>query len=236
MNASTRNVDPAEVSRFEDMAARWWDPRGECRPLHELNPVRLEFIRRHVDLADARVADVGCGGGILSESLALAGARVVAADAADAALEVARLHQMETGTEIDYRHCTAEELAEAEPDSFDAVTCMELIEHVPDPDSLVAACARLARPGGLVFFSTLNRTPRADALAILGAEYVLRLLPRGTHDFRRFVRPSELAASARRHGLQLLDLAGLRYNPLTGRAGLTGDVGVNYVAGFRRDD
>lgn len=236
MNTPERNVDAAEVARFDQMAARWWDPRGECRPLHELNPARLGFVQRHVELAGARVADVGCGGGILSESLALAGASVVGIDAADAPLQVARLHQMETGTQVDYRRCTAEELADSEPAGFDAVTCMELAEHVPDPDSLLVSCARLVRPGGHVFVSTLNRTPRAWAIAVVGAEYLLRLLPRGTHDYRRFIKPSELTAGARGCGLQLLALAGLRYNPLTGSASLSANVDVNYVACFRRDD
>lgn len=236
MSDGARNVDAAEVSRFDDMAAHWWDPRGDCKPLHDLNPARLGFIEKHTGLHGARVADVGCGGGILAESLATAGAEVVAIDAAETPLEVARLHQLESGTRIDYRLCTAEELATAEASGFDVVTCMELIEHVPQPDSLVRACAALVKPRGLVFFSTINRTPKSYAFAILGAEYLLRLLPRGTHDYRRFVRPSELAESARHSGLSLVELTGLRYNPLTGGASLMRDVDVNYLVCFRRDD
>lgn len=229
------NVDQEEVSRFDALASRWWDPRGEFRALHDLNPVRLAFIDQHAPLRGSRVADIGCGGGILAEAMALAGARVVAVDAASAPLDVARLHQHESGADVDYRLATAEDLALEHAASFDTVTCMELIEHVPDAESLVLACARLVQPGGHVFFSTISRTAKAYALAVLGAEYVLGLLPRGTHDFRRFVRPSELAGAARRCGLQTDDLRGVGYNPLTGTARLAAAVDVNYLACFRRD-
>ena len=230
-----RNVDREEVAKFDAAAARWWDPEGQMRPLHQINPLRLAFIaERAGGLAGRRVADVGCGGGLLAEAMARAGARVVGLDASEAALQVARLHAAEAGVEVDYRPGTAEALAAEMPESFDVVTCMELIEHVPDPASLIRACARLARPGGHVFLSTLNRTPKAWLLAVVGAEYVLGLLPRGTHDWRRFVRPSELDAWARAAGLELAELAGLRYDPVFGRHGLTRDVSVNYLAWYQK--
>jgi len=235
VSATGANVDREEVAKFEAAAARWWDPAGQMRPLHEINPLRLAFVaERAGPLAGRRVADVGCGGGILAEAMAREGAEVTGIDASEAALRVARLHAAESGVKVDYQPGTAEALAAGMPGAFDIVTCMELIEHVPDPASLIQACARLARPGGHVFFSTLNRTPKAWLLAVVGAEYVLGLLPRGTHDWRRFVRPSELDAWARGAGLELAELAGLRYDPLLGRHRLTRDVSVNYLAWYRK--
>lgn len=229
------NVDREEVAKFEAAAARWWDPAGQMRPLHEINPLRLAFVsERSGGLAGRRVADIGCGGGILAEAMAREGAEVTGIDASEAALRVARLHAAEQGVRVDYRLGTAEGLAAEMPEAFDVVTCMELIEHVPDPASLIRACARLVRPGGQVFLSTLNRTPRAWLLAVVGAEYVLGLLPRGTHEWRRFVRPSELDGWARAAGLTLRELAGLRYDPVFGRHRLTEDVSVNYLAWYAR--
>ena len=229
-----RNADPAELARFGALAQRWWDPDGPSRPLHDLNPVRLAYIRQRVPLRGARVLDVGCGGGLLSEALAGEGAAVTAIDLSPEVLEVARLHLLESGLTVDYRDMGAEQLAEQEPGRYDVVACMELLEHVPDPAALLAACVRLLRPGGALFVSTLNRTPRAWALAVLGAEYVLRLLPRGTHDYTRFIRPSELGAWLRAADAGLQDLSGLAYDPLQRRARLTDDVSVNYLAFARR--
>ena len=229
------NVDPMEVAKFDELAARWWDPESEFKPLHDINPLRLGYIERQAGgLAGKRVVDVGCGGGILSEAMAGRGATVTGIDMAEGALSVARLHLHESGVEVDYRRLSAEQLAAAEPAGFDVVTCMELLEHVPDPASLVDACARLARPGGLVVFSTINRNPKAWLLAIVGAEYLLRMLPKGTHDYRRFLRPSELSRMAREAGLSLLDVTGMSYNPLTRTYSLGPDVDVNYLASFAR--
>lgn len=228
------NVDPAEVAKFNATASRWWDPEGEYRPLHEINPLRLAFIEQRCRLAGRHVVDVGCGGGILAEALARAGARICAIDMAPDSLEVARLHLHESGLEVDYRCMTAEALAEERPAAFDVVTCMELLEHVPDPAGLVAACARLARPGGDLFFSTINRTPKAYFQAIVGAEYLLRMLPRGTHDYARFIRPSELATWARLTGLEVAAMRGIRYCPITRTFALTDDVKVNYLVHARR--
>ena len=232
MSASTpHNVDPGEIARFEELASRWWDPHGEFKPLHDINPLRLDYIERHAGtLAGRRVVDVGCGGGLLAEALAQRGAQVLGIDMADASLGVARLHQMESGVPVEYRHTTAEALAEEQPECFDLVTCLEMLEHVPQPASAVAACARLAKPGGKVVFSTINRNPRSYLFAIIGAEYLLRLLPRGTHDYRKFIRPSELDAWTRRAGLSLEGLTGMSYNPLTGEYRLGRDVAVNYLA------
>lgn len=233
-NARGDNVDEAEVAKFNASAARWWDPEGEFRPLHEINPLRLAFIERQCRLDGRRVADIGCGGGILAEALARSGARVCAIDMAPDSLEVARLHLLESGLDIDYRCQTAEGLAAEMPGAFDVVTCMELLEHVPDPASLIAACARLVRPGGDCFFSTLNRTPRAYLEAIVGAEYLLRMLPHGTHDYARFIRPSELAAWCRAAGLEPAAMIGIRYCPVTRRFRLDDDVQVNYILHARR--
>lgn len=224
------NVDPTEVARFDRLASRWWDPDGESRPLHDLNPVRLEWIAARVALTGARVLDVGCGGGLLSEGLARAGAQVTAIDLAPAVLEVARLHLLESGLQVDYRQISAEALAKEIPGQFDVVTCLELLEHVPDPASTLAACATLLRPGGRLFASTLNRTPKAFAAAIVGAEHIMKLLPRGTHSYAKFIRPAELDRGLRSAGLQLAELAGIAYNPFSRRARITRDVDINYLA------
>ena len=229
------NVDPAELAKFSALAHRWWDPTSEFRPLHEINPLRLGHIERLAGgLAGKRVVDVGCGGGILAEAMAQRGATVTGIDLADKPLKVAMLHGHETGSAVAYRLVSAEALAAEAPASFDVVTCMEMLEHVPDPASTVAACARLARPGGWVFFSTINRNPKSFLFAIVGAEYVLRLLPRGTHEFARFIRPSELAAHCRAAGLEVADLTGMTYNPFTKAYALGADVDVNYLVAARR--
>jgi len=235
MNEATPNVDRAEIDKFDALASRWWDPHSEFKPLHDINPLRLDYIDEHAPLAGRRVLDVGCGGGLLSEGMAARGARVTGIDMGEAPLSVARLHRHESGIEVDYERITAEALAEREPGSFDTVTCMEMLEHVPDPASVIGACARLVRPGGDLFFSTINRNPKSYLFAILGAEYLLRMLPRGTHDYSKFIRPSELERWARQAGLQLRDLTGMTYNPLTGAYRLGDDVDVNYLAWFRKD-
>ena len=230
MTTAHLNVDEQELAKFEALASRWWDPDSEFKPLHDLNPLRLDYIDQRVGgLTDQRALDVGCGGGILAESMAQRGAQVLGIDMGEAPLAVARLHQLESGVALDYRRITAEELAGKEPASFDVVTCMEMLEHVPDPASTIQACARLLKPGGHLFFSTINRNPKAYLFAIIGAEYVLRLLPKGTHDYRKFIRPSELDGWARAAGLSLLDLTGLHYNPLTRRYWLGPGVSVNYM-------
>ena len=235
MSRETRNADPEQVIRFNGLASRWWDPDGEMRLLHRMNPLRVGFIRDRVDLANARCLDVGCGAGILCEALAREGAEVTGIDLAEESLTVARLHQEESCLRrLLYRAATAEDLASEEPGRYDVVTCLEMLEHVPDPASAVGACASLVRPGGRVFFSTINRSPKAFALAIVGAEYLLGLLPRGTHDFQRFIRPSELDRWARQSGLSLVDLAGLAFDPGTQDFRLERDPGVNYIAHFRR--
>lgn len=234
MTQTTANVDHAEIRKFEELAHRWWDPTSEFRPLHEINPLRLNYIERRAGLSGKEVVDVGCGGGILSEGMARRGARVTGIDMGEAPLSVARLHLLETGLEVDYRRSTAEQLAEERPGAFDVVTCMEMLEHVPDPGSVIRACAQLVRPGGDVFFSTINRNPKSFLFAIVGAEYVLRLLPRGTHEFAKFIRPSELAAWARGAGLEVLDVIGMSYNPLTKHYRLGPDVDVNYLVHARR--
>ncbi len=229
MNATPTNADPAELARFGQMAASWWDPNGSSRALHDLNPVRLEFVRQRARLAGARVLDVGCGGGLFSEALAASGASVVGIDLAPEVLGVARLHLLESGRQVDYRESSAEALAAAEPASFDVVACMEMLEHVPDPAAVVQACADLLKPGGQLFLSTINRTPAAFALAIVGAEYVARLLPRGTHRYQQFLRPSELDTALRRSGLVLREVRGLAYEPVLRRAWLSRSTAVNYL-------
>jgi 2-polyprenyl-6-hydroxyphenyl methylase/3-demethylubiquinone-9 3-methyltransferase len=228
------NTDPEELAKFEALAARWWDPQGAFKPLHDINPLRLAFVEGAHGLDGNLVLDVGCGGGILAESMAERGARVVAIDASEAALASARLHQQESGVPVDYRLATVEQMADVQAEQFDVVTCMELLEHVPDPASTVAACARMVRPGGWVYFSTINRGPKAYLLAVLGAEYVLGLLPRGTHDYAKFIRPSELDAWSRAAGLELKALSGFTYNPLTRRYRLCADIAVNYLARLER--
>jgi 2-polyprenyl-6-hydroxyphenyl methylase / 3-demethylubiquinone-9 3-methyltransferase len=224
------NVNPAETAKFDRLAARWWDPDGESRPLHDLNPARLGYIAERVALKGARVLDVGCGGGLLSEALARAGADVTAIDLAPAVLDVARLHLYESALNVDYREISVEALAAEMPATFDVVTCMEMLEHVPDPGSVIGACATLLKPGGRLFLSTLNRTPLAFGAAILGAEHVLRLLPRGTHHYAQFLKPSEIATELRAAGLALDDLSGIAYNPFTRKASLSRNVAVNYLA------
>ena len=229
-----RNVDPSEIARFQSAASRWWDPLGEMRPLHDLNPVRLEYVERAAGLSGRDVLDVGCGGGLLAEAMARKGARVVGLDLASDLLEVARLHALETGTRLEYRLEPAEEHAATHAARYDVVTCMEMLEHVPDPAAVVAALATLVKPGGHVFLSTINRTPRAYALAIIGAEYVMRLLPPGTHTYEKFIRPSELSAWARAAGLEVVDVSGLDYDPFSHRAALKTDASVNYLMHVRR--
>ena len=228
------NVDAAELAKFESMAQRWWDPAGEFRPLHDLNPLRIDFIEARAGLAGRKAADVGCGGGLVSEAMARRGAVVTGIDLATGPLEVARLHALESGIEIDYRLQSAEQLAAERPGAFDLVTCLEMLEHVPRPSEIIAALARMVRPGGHVICSTINRGPKAFALAIVGAEYLMRLLPAGTHEYARFIRPSELCRHARAAGLELRELAGLSYDPFTRQSRLTPDTSVNYLAHFVR--
>lgn len=230
------NADPAELAKFSDLAHRWWDPESEFRPLHQINPLRLAWIAELAGgLAGKQVLDVGCGGGILADAMARQGAEVLGIDLASKPLKVAQLHALEAGTaSVSYREIAAEALAAERPASFDVVTCMEMLEHVPDPASIVRACAALARPGGRVVFSTINRNPKSFAFAILGAEYLLKLLPRGTHEYARFIRPSELAQWCRAAGLEPDASRGLGYNPLTRRYSLGGDTGVNYLLACRK--
>ncbi len=224
------NVDPNEVAKFEAMASRWWDANGECKPLHEINPLRLNYIDEHSNgIAGKRVIDVGCGGGILSESMAQRGATVCGIDMSEPSIEVAKLHLYESNLEVDYQRTTAEAFAEQHPHSFDVVTCMELLEHVPDPASVIHACATLVKPGGHLFFSTINRNPKAYLFAIVGAEYLLKMLPKGTHDFAKFIRPSELSTWGRAAGLTTRNITGLGYNPLNKRYAIGSDIDVNYM-------
>ena len=231
------NADPAELAKFSELAHRWWDPESEFRPLHDINPLRLDWIDQQAALKGKRVVDIGCGGGILADSMAWRGADVLGVDLASKALRVAQLHALEAGTpSIRYREVSAEALAAEEPAGFDVVTCMEMLEHVPDPGSVVQACATLVKPGGWVFFSTVNRNAKAFMLAIVGAEYVLNMLPRGTHEYARFIRPSELAGHCRAAGLTLQGTRGLEYNPLTRRYRLSGNTDVNYLIATRREE
>ena len=225
-----QNVDGAEVAKFEALASRWWDPNSEFKPLHAINPLRLNYIDQRAGLAGKKVLDVGCGGGILSESMARRGAEVTGIDMGEAPLNVAKLHCLESGVKVDYRRMTAEELAEEEPGTYDVVTCLEMLEHVPEPASVIKALYKLVKPGGQVFMSTINRNPKAWLFAIAGAEYILKMLPKGTHDFDKFIRPSELSRWLRDSGLDLQNLTGMTYNPLTGHYKLGRDTDVNYLA------
>ena len=232
---STENADPAELAKFSDLAHRWWDTESEFRPLHQINPLRLTWIDDLVPLKGKRVLDIGCGGGILADAMARKGAEVLGIDLATKALRVAQLHALEAQTQgVTYREVSAEKLADEQPCTFDVVTCMEMLEHVPDPASVVRACATLVKPGGRVFFSTINRNPKAFLFAIVGAEYVLNLLPRGTHEFAKFIKPSELAAYARAAGLDLQHTRGMEYNPLTRHYWLSANTSVNYMLAMQK--
>lgn len=226
---SSLNADPAELQKFASLAHRWWDPGSEFKPLHDINPLRLDYIDRIAGLRGKRVLDVGCGGGILSESMAGRGAEVMGIDLGEKALRVAQLHKLESGAHVDYRLVAVETLAQEQPQGFDVVTCMEMLEHVPDPSAVVRACAGLVKPGGRVFFSTLNRNPKSYIFAVIGAEYVLNMLPKGTHEYAKFIKPSELFSWCREAGLDVSGLAGMRYNPLSKRYSLGADVSVNYL-------
>ena len=232
MTATTHNVDADEIEKFEKLASRWWDPNSEFKPLHDINPLRLDYIDRLAPLKDRKIIDIGCGGGLLTEGMAKRGAHVIGIDMGKAPLTIARLHQHESGLEIDYRQTTAEHMAATEGGSFDTVTCLEMLEHVPDPAAVIAACAQLIKDDGRVFLSTINRNPKAYLFAVIGAEYLLRLLPKGTHDYSKFIRPSEMEKWARAAGLHMTDLTGMSYNPLTREYKLGSDVSVNYLACF----
>jgi 2-polyprenyl-6-hydroxyphenyl methylase/3-demethylubiquinone-9 3-methyltransferase len=235
MNPGQINVDHAEVTKFEELASRWWDPHSEFKPLHEINPLRLEYIQRFTSLEGKKILDVGCGGGILSESMAACGAQVTGIDMGEAPLQVARLHLLESGLDINYERIPVERLAEEQPQQYDIITCMEMLEHVPDPASVVNACARLAKPRGKLFFSTINRNPKSYLFAIVGAEYVLKLLPKGTHDYAKFIRPAELHAWLRAVDLSAIGMTGISYNPLTQIYKLSNDVDVNYLVAASRE-
>ncbi|WP_442497030.1 bifunctional 2-polyprenyl-6-hydroxyphenol methylase/3-demethylubiquinol 3-O-methyltransferase UbiG [Methylobacter sp. sgz302048] len=230
------NVHLHEINKFGSMAERWWDPQGEFKTLHDINPLRLQFIQQYAEIAGKRIVDVGCGGGILTEGLARLGADALGIDLSEELIDIADLHGLESGINTHYQKISAEALAEQQPESFDHVTCMEMLEHVPDPGSIISACARLVKPGGMVFFSTLNRQPKAYLLAIVAAEHVLRMLPKGTHDFKTFIKPSELSQSARSAGLELQGMVGIEYNPFTKHFSLGKDIDVNYLAAFKRPE
>jgi 2-polyprenyl-6-hydroxyphenyl methylase/3-demethylubiquinone-9 3-methyltransferase len=230
----TANVDPNELEKFGQLAHRWWDPNSEFRPLHDINPTRLDWIDQHAPLKGKRAIDIGCGGGLLTEGMAARGADVIGIDLTEKAISVAKLHLFESGLTLDYRLVSAERMADEAPDSFDVVTCMEMLEHVPDPGQIIASCAKLVKPGGQVFLSTVNRNPKAYALAVLGAEYILQLIPRGTHDYSRFLKPGELARLCRQAGLEVVEIIGLRYNPFSRECALGPDTDVNYFLRARR--
>ncbi len=228
------NVHLHEIHKFGSMAERWWDPQGEFKTLHDVNPLRVRFIQDHADIAGKRIVDVGCGGGILTEALAKNGADALGIDLSEELIDIADLHGLESGVTAHYQKISAEALAEQQPESFDHVTCMEMLEHVPDPGSIISACARMVKPGGMVFFSTLNRKPKAYLLAIVAAEYLLKMVPKGTHEFKTFIKPSELCQSARAAGLELQAMTGIEYNPFTKSFSLGKDIDVNYIAAFKR--
>ncbi|EIJ34020.1 bifunctional 2-polyprenyl-6-hydroxyphenol methylase/3-demethylubiquinol 3-O-methyltransferase UbiG [Thiothrix nivea] len=236
MTSTTANVDPNEIRKFEELAWRWWDRDSEFKPLHDINPLRLNYIDDRVRLQGKQVIDVGCGGGILAESMARRGAQVTGIDMGETPLSVAKLHALESRVEVNYRQISAEAMAEEAPCQFDAVTCMEMLEHVPDPASVIAACARMVKPGGDVFFSSINRNPKAFLLAIVGAEYVLNMLPKGTHEYGKFIKPSELEGWARSVGLELRNISGMTYNPLFQSYRLGRDVDVNYLMHFKKEN
>ena len=228
------NVDQSEIAKFSALAHRWWDPESEFKPLHTINPLRLSWIQSFVDISGKKVLDVGCGGGILAESMAQSGADTYGIDLSEKALKVAQLHALEVGAQLTYRSIAAEDLAQEQPEQYDVVTCMEMLEHVPDPASVVRACAKLCKPGGKLFFSTLNRSPKSYLFAIIGAEYILKLLPKGTHEYAKFIKPSELVAFTRQAGLEMIGIKGLSYNPLTQVYSLGEDVAVNYMIAVRK--
>jgi 2-polyprenyl-6-hydroxyphenyl methylase/3-demethylubiquinone-9 3-methyltransferase len=231
---ATNNVHPHEIHKFGSMAERWWDLHGEFKTLHDINPLRIQFIQRYIEISGSRIVDVGCGGGILTEGLAKNGADALGIDLSEDLIDIADLHGLESGVNAHYQKISAESLAEQQPESFDHVTCMEMLEHVPDPGSIISACAAMVKPGGMVFFSTLNRKPKAYILAILAAEHLLQMLPKGTHDFKTFIKPSELCQSARAAGLELQGMVGIEYNPFSKRFSLGKDIDVNYIAAFKR--
>ncbi len=233
---ATENVHAHEIHKFGSQAERWWDPEGEFKTLHDINPLRLEFIERYAQLNGKRVVDVGCGGGILTEGLAKHGADAMGIDLSEELIDVADLHGLETGIHAHYQKISAEQLALEQPESFDHVTCMEMLEHVPDPGSIISACAKMVKPGGMVFFSTLNRKPKAYLLSIVAAEYLLKMLPKGTHDYKTFIKPSELCQSARASGLELQGMVGIEYNPFSKKFSLGKDIDVNYIAAFKRTE
>ncbi len=228
------NVHLHEINKFGSMAERWWDTQGEFKTLHDINPLRLRFIQSYIDISGQRMVDVGCGGGILTEGLAKLGADALGIDLSEELIDIADLHGLESGVNAHYHKISAEALAEQQPESFDHVTCMEMLEHVPDPGSIISACATLVKPGGMVFFSTLNRKPKAYLLAILAAEHILQMLPKGTHDYKTFIKPSELSQSARAAGLELQGMIGIEYNPFNKRFSTGKDIDVNYIAAFKR--
>ncbi len=234
-NTTNHNVDDSEIRKFEELASRWWDPQSEFAPLHAINPLRTEYINLHSPVNGLRVLDVGCGGGLISEAMARFGAKVTGIDMGEAPLNVAKLHLLESGEDVEYLQITTEELAEQRPGEYDVVTCLEMLEHVPDPASVVAACAKLVKPGGDVYFSTINRNPKAWLFAIVGAEYILNLLPRGTHEYDKLIKPSELSDYARESGLALKDMIGLHYNPLTKHYKLGPGVDVNYMIHTKKE-
>ena len=233
---TTENVHLHEINKFGSLAERWWDPQGEFKTLHDINPLRISFIKKYAEINGKKIVDVGCGGGILSEGLAKKGAEVTGIDLSEELIEIADLHGLESGVNVTYKKISAEALAEEQTENFDHVTCMEMLEHVPDPSSIVSACVKMVKPGGYVFFSTLNRKPKAFLMAILGAEYILRMLPKGTHDYKTFIKPSELSQWARQAGLEMQGMTGIEYNPLNKRFNLGQDIDVNYIAAYQRPE